>query len=445
MSVFIKKANKWQMCENVKEDGSIREYLEELGYDHNQFYSYTDYHKTYDDETRNDKIFAVCLKAMSEEIICVIASKGMTSLTDEDVREYMKNFDFKSQYSLYTLESDLDAAINERNYSIKFVAEALGLPYSPNDKMLHSEKFKYNFFFEGGILISYETSDGYGKEAHELKESSPSFYELIENHARSYHGTNEDEIVRETNIQARAYMNIPGGVRNDYFYSFQNADSSFNMAMLLVTKYQGTQYALLLNYDDCKCVCHNELKFDGEITEGLDKILKYRYRDYLISFDDKGRFLSCKEEPKDYSSLESGCSSHQIMEKKVLGLDFKLSSLSSDRLQILKNYLTDLSHGKTASCYIYSTGGSIGCYDEDNNLFYTLDDSELKAWVEEEGLLIGVFGVDEIEKPEAEGVITLPLSVFFHAKECDDNFENAIYHIRALHMELLRIHGIMFK
>ena len=111
----------------------------------------------------------------------------------------------------------------------------------------------------------------------------------------------------------------------------------------------------------------------------------------------------------------------------------------------LKNYLTDLSHGKTATCYIYSLGGSIGCYDDKNCLFYTLNDSRLETWVEEEGLLVGVFGVDEIENSETEGVITLPLSVYFHAKECDDNFENAIYHIRALHMELLRRQGIIFN
>ena len=41
----------------------------------------------------------------------------------------------------------LDDAIAEHNYSIQFVAEALGLPYSPDDKILYSSRFKYNFIF----------------------------------------------------------------------------------------------------------------------------------------------------------------------------------------------------------------------------------------------------------------------------------------------------------
>ena len=148
MSVFIKKGNQWIVCENIKPNASINDCLEALGYDNNQFYSYTDYHQTYDDEQRKDNIFSVCLKVMTEEIICVIANEGRKVLTDDDVSQYMRNFDFKSQYSLFSMEDDLKMAVALRNYSIDFVANALGLSYSPNDKVLYSEKFKYNFFFE---------------------------------------------------------------------------------------------------------------------------------------------------------------------------------------------------------------------------------------------------------------------------------------------------------
>ena len=444
MSVFIKNENQWIACENIKPNASINDCLGALGYDNNQFYSYTDYHQTYDDEQRKDNIFAVCLKVMSEDIICVIANEERKTLTDNDVSQYMKNFDFKSQYSLYSMESDLKMAIALHNYSIKFVADALGLPYSPDDKVLYSEKLKYNFFFEGGILIGYETADGYNREAHELKESSPGFYELIEKHARDYYGMDDNDAVREINIQAKAYQNIPGGVRNEYFYDFQNADKSFNMAMLLVVKYQGTQYELCLNYNDCKCVCHNELTFEGEVTEGLDKMLRYKYRGYIISFDAKGRFLKCEAGLGSHASSAAISMKNEVMEKKVFALDFKLEAMSAERLQILVDYLKELSRGKTPTCYVYSLGGSIGCYDDNNNIFYTFNDTGLKAWTDEEGVLVGILGRDEIESPEIEGVTTLPLTVYFHAKECDDTLENAIYHIRVLQMEVLRRMGITF-
>lgn len=443
MSVFVKQDNQWVIRRDLDDGGSINDYLQALGYDHNQFYSYTDYHLTYDDETRDDNIFSVCLKVMTEEIICVIANKGRVILTDEDVRQYMKNFDFKFQYSLYTLESNLKSAVAERNYTIKFVADALGLSYSPDDNVLHSDKYNYNFFFEDGILVGYETADGYNREAHELRESSPGFFELIEKHARSYHGTNENDIIKEINIQAKAYENLPGGVRNEYFYDFQNADQSFNMAMLLVTKYQGTQYELCLSYEDCKCVCHNELIFEGESVEGLDRLLNYKYRSYILSFDDKGRFHSCQSGLQGNRTIGNG-NNNLAMEKKTFRLDFKLGSLSYDVLEIIKTYLTDLSLGKNPTCYVYSRYGSIGCYDDNFNLFYTFNDSELKAWVDEEKVLVGAFGVDEIESPDIEGVISMPLSVFFHTKECDETFENALYHLRIIQMERLRRIGIVF-
>lgn len=444
MSVFIKKDNQWVECKEIKEGGSTNDDLMALGYEHNQFYSYTNYNQPHNYGDDCDDILSVCFKVMTEDIICVIASPGRKTLTETEVCYYMQDFDFAHEYSRYSMECDLDSAIAERNFTIQFVAEALELTYSLDDKVLYSNKFGYTFFFERGILVGYEITDGYNREAHDLKDSSPSFYELIEKHARSYHGTNENDIVKEINIQAKAYENIPGGVRNEYFYDFQNSDKSFNMAMLLIAKYQNTEYELCLNYEDCKCICHNELIYDGESVEGLDRILKYKYRSYVLSFDDKGRFLSCQSGKQDNISLGSASMNNWAMEKKTFGLDFKIGSLSYDILEIIKNYLTDLSQGQNPPCYIYSKDSLISCYDDNNHLFYTFNASGLEAWVEEEGVLVGVFGIDQVESSEIEGVITLPLNVYFHAKECDDTFENAIYHLRTIHMEHLRRMGITF-
>lgn len=444
MSVFFKQDNLWVLKEGVSNNASINDCAKAMGYDHNQFYSYTNYNCPYDYDNNSDSILTVCLKVMTEDIICVITNPGRTSLSDMEVRHYMEDFIFSSAYSLYSMESDLDSAIAEHNFSIQFVAEALKLPYSPDDKILYSSRLKYNFIFDGGYLVGYETADGYNRQAHELKNDIPNFYQLLDSHARNYHRSNEADIVKEINIQAKAFENLPGGVKNEYFYEFKNADNSFNVAMLLVTKYQGTEYELCLNYEECKCICHNELVFEGESVEGLDKILRYKYRDYILSFDGSGHFLSCKEELQGRTYMGSSSMNNYEMEKKVVRLDFKLGNMAYDSIEILKGYLTELSHGKAPSCYIYSLGGTIGCYDDDDNLFYIFPDSELKEWVQEEGLLIGVFGIDKIDAPDIEGVITLPLSVFFHAKECEDKYETAIYSIRVLHMEELRRKGITF-
>lgn len=294
MGVFIKKDNQWVKCNEIKEGGSINSDLLALGYEHNQFYSYTNYNQPHDYGDDIDDILSVCLKVMTEDIICVIASPGRNTLTEAEVSYYMQDFDFAHDYSRFSMESDLDSAIAEHNYTIQFVAEALGVSYSPDDKVLHSNRFSYDFFFEGGFLTGYEISDGYNREAHEMKEQGSWIYKQIESHAINFHESNEDAVVNEINIQARAFLNLPGGITNQHKDNFKNADGSYNFMMLLIAKYQGTEYESSISYDDCKCICHQELKYEDNIEEGPDKLVKYRYRDYILSFDEKGQFISCE-------------------------------------------------------------------------------------------------------------------------------------------------------
>ena len=266
MNTYVKQGNQWVVKEGISEDSSINDCLLALGYNHNQFYSYTNYNLPYSYDENGDNIFNVCLKVMTEDIICVMTSPGRKSLTDADVQHYMQDFDYSLEYSLYSMESDLDSAIDEHNYTIQFVADTLGIPYSPDDKVLYSSKLKYN---SGGL------------------------YNLIESHARNFHGSNEEAVFNEINIQAEAFYNLPSGMQNQFLPEFANADGSYNFKMLLVAKYEGTEYEQGLSYEDCKCICHNELKFEGNYEEGLDKVAKYIYREYVLSFDTKGSLLSC--------------------------------------------------------------------------------------------------------------------------------------------------------
>lgn len=305
MGVFIKKGNQWIKCNEIKEGGSTNDDLQALGYEHNQFYSYINFNlpNNYGDDS--DDILSVCFKVMTEDIICVIASPGRNTLTNAEVRNYMRDFEFSREYSLYSMENDLNSAINEHNFTIEFVADALGLPWSPDDKVLHSSRFNYDFFFEGGFLTGYEISDGYNREAHEMKEQSSWIYNLIEMHAKNFHGSNEDAVIKEINIQTRAFYNLPGGITNEYRGGFKNADGSYNFKMNLVANYQGTEYESGINYEDCKCICHQELKYEGKTEEGLDKLVKYRYRDNVLTFDEKGQFISCEYSEQPSTSTNS--------------------------------------------------------------------------------------------------------------------------------------------
>lgn len=290
-TVFVKEGQKWVIAQGIPDNPSTNDILKVLGYEPNQYYSYFNnniYRKT--GSLRDTP--TVCFKVMTDNIICVITNDGRINLTNEYLQNYLKDFDFKNEYNLYSMERDLDTAIFERNFSIQFVAEALELQYSPTDKMLHSHRYNYNFFFEDGYLVRYEISDGYNREAKELKQRNYNLFQAIELHAKKYHGNNDVAIINEINIQSKAMMNIPSMIKNPFLQEFQNYDGTYNYQMLLVTKYQNTQYEQKICYKDCKCICHNELHYEGIKEEGFDKYIIYKYRDYYLTFYENGEFYS---------------------------------------------------------------------------------------------------------------------------------------------------------
>ena len=89
MSVFVRQGNQWVVSQKINESGSINDYLQSLGYDHNQFYSYMNFEQPYDYDNNSDSIQCVCLKVMTDHIICVITNPGRTILSDADVNYYM--------------------------------------------------------------------------------------------------------------------------------------------------------------------------------------------------------------------------------------------------------------------------------------------------------------------------------------------------------------------
>ena len=334
MRIFVKQNNNWVIKDINPENTSINGYMEALGYDTNQFYMYTDYEQSYGSEKEPDSITCVCLKVMSEEIICVLTEPNRAELQDIDVQIYMAGFDYSIAYGLYSMESDLDEAIQRHNYSIQFVADALGVPYKPTDKELFSSKFNYFFYFENGYLVGYEIADGYNREARELKDMGSWLFTAMEEHAEHFHGVSSDASRREINIQAKAFYGLPAGMENPYLEEYKNKDGSYNFMMLLVTKYQGEEYEQAINYDDCKCICHNELIFEDVEEQGFDKLLKYRYRNYVLSFDEKGSFTSCVYS-ENSSEKQISSENYQKTEKKETDYSRKVSTASGNGCMVV--------------------------------------------------------------------------------------------------------------
>jgi hypothetical protein len=61
------------------------------------------------------------------------------------------------------------------------------------------------------------------------------------------------------------------------------------------------------------------LKFEANTEEGLDKLAKYRYRDYILTFDEKGQFVSCEFSEQKSNTSTSSSKSNRISQSSSSG------------------------------------------------------------------------------------------------------------------------------
>lgn len=150
-NVYVKSSNGYQMKYSSLADISINGVADKLGYKPNFFYTYMNY-----DENSQQDIVCVLFKSFTDKIIGIITEDNVKDLYQRDIDSYLKDYIFDDAFDTYNIESCLDTGIKEKNFTLKFIADAMNIDCDTTQEngMLVSEKFKYNLYFLNGILIT---------------------------------------------------------------------------------------------------------------------------------------------------------------------------------------------------------------------------------------------------------------------------------------------------
>ena len=288
-NVYVKSFNSYQMEYSSLEDISINGVAEKLGYKPNFFYTYMNY----DDNAQQD-IVCVLFKVFTDEIIGIITEDNVKDMYQRDIDSFLKDYVFDDAFDTYNIESCLDQGIKEKNFTMNFIADAMKIDCDTTqiNGMIVSEKFKYNLYFLNGILIKYETSDGYGKWVKNMRKRDSDYFNKIVAYATKYWKDDKEGIINEVNAQCDAQANCLGGFTNEHLEAFyENGVYNFKMLNVLYAHDK-------VNLREFKDFNHGNVTFIREknvIQNGENvKVYIYKTRNGIFTFDEFGFLRGCQ-------------------------------------------------------------------------------------------------------------------------------------------------------
>jgi hypothetical protein len=275
---FVLKDNNYIETKINVEVKSINNICKFLGYNSEEFYTYSNY------KNKNSKIVTIILKSFSNKIICVLTDDIVNSLSQSEVDEYMQSFDIKKDLSTYSIEKDLQDAIEKKSLKLEFLSDIFNVKNIDKNGSFIAPSIGYELFFENGILVDYKSSDGLNKWSREWKTSRTSVYDSFYKEAKYYLKDDENAIINEINEQADAFSKIPYGNLNEYIEFHKTKFGNINYKMLLVAHYNEK-----INIDEFKKINFSRYELINEFTaENGYKNTTYKVNKTLYTFDENG-------------------------------------------------------------------------------------------------------------------------------------------------------------
>tara|TARA_B100000953_G_scaffold283958_1_gene263354 strand:- start:93 stop:1016 length:924 start_codon:yes stop_codon:yes gene_type:complete len=276
---FVPKGNNYESIDVDIEPKSINNIVKFIGYNSDQFYTYSDY------DNKNSKIVVIILKIFTDDIICVLTDDTVTSISKKEVQNYLTGFDVKEEFSSYDIESTLKDGIENKSLTKQFLSEVFQKDISGNSIIIN--QIGYELHFTNDILSSFNPSDGLNKWAKMWKNEYPSTFRKY-NEAASRYWDDENKILNEINKQADAFSNVPNGYQNEYIPLHTNPDGTINFKMLLVTHY--TKDITLKEFKELN---HGRYELSNEFNDKDNyKRTTYRLNNTLYTFDENGKFVN---------------------------------------------------------------------------------------------------------------------------------------------------------
>lgn len=261
---------------------SLLNIAESLGYNSEQFYSYTNFNQL------NSCIWSVVFKSFTDEIIFIHVKEGTNELPKEIVKNYLSDYNFSEEFDSYDIESTLENGILNKSLTAKFLNEIFGGDEINNGE-INANSIGYILSIRDGLLVSFRSSDGLNKWARDWKTNAPTRYNKYKLAAEKYWGNNIEAIINEINVQADAFVNIPGGLTNDFIDLHRTNEGTINFKMLLVSHYKH-----IITLEEFKEINHGRYEIASDFSDDKNnKITTYRINKTLISFSENGKLINC--------------------------------------------------------------------------------------------------------------------------------------------------------
>ncbi len=151
--IFVPSKNGFRELTDDLSNTSIAGIAKHLGYHDDQVYIFHDYSEI------EFGIDSIAVEVFSTNIIFVLAKSSVLHLDEDEVNNFMKNFDYNSKYESMMIEDTLLSGIKNKSLKIGFLCRIFDIEHKPWNDYILFEKIGVRAFFVNGYLAAFEFID----------------------------------------------------------------------------------------------------------------------------------------------------------------------------------------------------------------------------------------------------------------------------------------------
>lgn len=213
--------------DEISGNGSINSCIESLGFPTNHIRTVITFNSS--------KIDTLGFKALSKELVFVLAKTKETKISYSEVQKEIEQIDWDFEYSSLNVADILEEGIEFENFSLEFLQSVVDLT-EEDENIYKSDQLGLYLQFEDGILKAF-TSSGWDNSATKwLNNLNPAMVNRMIEEAKQYH-QNDIDTMEEVNKQAKAILGIPHAVNNEFIPLHSKRNGNVNFYNLLITHY----------------------------------------------------------------------------------------------------------------------------------------------------------------------------------------------------------------
>jgi len=230
--IFVPSQNRLLKLTDDISNRSITGIAKHLGYHPDQIHTFGGY-----DEAESKIIFVV-LEVFSMNVIFALTENSVLHLSENEVNDFIKDFDYNFEYKSTMVEDTLLSGIENKSLKIGFLCRIFDIEHKLWEDQILFEKIGVHAFFVNGYLAAFRLVDEeLGKWARYFKGLNPSGFSDYAEVAKLYWKDDYDKITYELNAQFEAWADSPKATNDEHIPLHTTRFGTINFVMLLVCHY----------------------------------------------------------------------------------------------------------------------------------------------------------------------------------------------------------------